>query len=591
MTSRRGAGEAAGRGEAGTATPSGRSTSPADGPAESGGHRVRAFGGLRAPDGFRAPGWRHPPGWAPASRGRRAPDWLQTLGSVRAGVGAGAASIALTFTVAALGPSVMEPPLPGRPGQPPWAFGAHPSAYLVVGLTAAALVLGTFGLAVTMRAARRGWTISPRLVLLAGITAAAALALLPPFGSSDHLSYAAYGRMLATGHNPYLTGPDVLARLGDPVARAVEDWKTSPSVYGVLASGGQWLASLIGGTSVRLTVFVLSLLNLAAFTGTGLLLHAMAGERSRQLRAALLWTCNPLLLMVLVAGAHVDAQAIVFGVAAIAAFAWLVRWAGRARSAWRYVLAGAAAGAAAGLGFEVKLSMALVAIGLVVACLSGRPPRGVMPSRAAALAALGGLVAGFGAVTAAALAIGGVDSLRPALRGGSYVSIGTPWRWVRSLLQLATGEPAADNIVKAAAVTAMLALAILLLRGLPRPDAPPGSPQNTAALAGRAALAFALAWLTAGPYLLPWYDGLAWALLPLLPWSAIDWLVLALTATLAAGYLPARGIAMPGGLTWLRSVIRTGLTPALLLGIAAALVITLRSTGAANRALPDGRSD
>ena len=49
------------------------------------------------------------------------------------------------------------------------------------------------------------------------------LTLVPPFGSSDHLSYAAYGRMLVTGHNPYTTTPAQLAALGDPIARAVQD--------------------------------------------------------------------------------------------------------------------------------------------------------------------------------------------------------------------------------------------------------------------------------------------------------------------------------------------------------------------------------
>ena len=67
----------------------------------------------------------------------------------------------------------------------------------------------------------------------------------------------------------------MLARLGDPVARAVQDWRGSPSVYGGLATGGQALASWIGGDSARLTVFVLSLLGLAAFAGTGLLLHLL----------------------------------------------------------------------------------------------------------------------------------------------------------------------------------------------------------------------------------------------------------------------------------------------------------------------------
>jgi hypothetical protein len=533
-----------------------------------------------------------------------------------------AVSIALTLTVAALGPSVMEPPLPGRPGQPPWAFAAHPSGYLVVALTAAALILGAFGLAVTMLAARRGWSPSPRLILLAGITAAAALALLPPFGSSDHLSYAAYGRMLVTGHNPYLTGPNALARLGDPVARAVEDWKTSPSVYGIVATGGQGLASLIGGTSVRLTVFVLSLLNLIGFAGTGLLLHRMAaGDTGRQLRAALLWTGNPLLLAVLVAGQHVDSQAIFFGVAAIAVFSWLVRAGRAARSGWWYTMAGAAVGVLAGLGFAVKLSMVLVAAGLAVACVLTRPLRGEAPpesgdpargeaaprgwgvvrgwaaSRRAGLATLAGLVSGFGGVTAAALAIGGLDSVRPALRAGSYVSIGTPWRWVRSLLKIATGEGAADNIVKVAAVVTILALVLVLLRGLPGKQSLTGWPGPTgpaasgaalvsAEVAGRAALAFALAWLTAGTYVLPWYDGLAWALIALLPASAIDWLVLASTVSLAIGYLPARSITMPAGLGWLRSGIRTGVTPALLLVIAVLLVLTLRGLRA-GRAVND----
>ena len=81
----------------------------------------------------------------------------------------------------------------------------------------------------------------------------------------------------------------------------------------------------------------------------------------------------------------------------------------------------------------------------------------------------------------------------------------------------------------------------------------------------------------AGPYVLPWYDGLAWALLPLLPWSALDWLVLARTTALAFGYLPARGIAMPAGLGWLVTVVRTGVTPALLLLVAVLLVVTVRS--------------
>jgi hypothetical protein len=78
--------------------------------------------------------------------------------------------------------------------------------------------------------------------------------------------------------------------------------------------------------------------------------------------------------------------------------------------------------------------------------------------------------------------------------------------------------------------------------------------------------AVVFAWLVAWTYVLPWYDSLAWALLAALPWlpqpwAALDWLVLARTTALAFGYLPARGIALPAGLTWLHTVIRAGITP------------------------------
>ncbi len=239
----------------------------------------------------------------------------------RAGLALTGLSVAISWTIAVLGPSLAEPALPGEPAQPPWSFAAHPSPYLVVALTAVSLAIGTAGLALTIRAVRAGWIMPPWILLAAGIGAAVAFALVPPFGSSDHLNYAAYGRIAVLGHNPYTTTPAQLARLGDPVGRAVRQFTTTPSVYGALATAGQALASWLGGTSVRLTVFVLSLLNVAAFSATGVLLHWLTrGDRRRQLRAAMLWAANPVLLQVLVAGQHLDSQAVVFAVAAIAVF-------------------------------------------------------------------------------------------------------------------------------------------------------------------------------------------------------------------------------------------------------------------------------
>jgi len=88
-------------------------------------------------------------------------------------------------------------------------------------------------------------------------------------------------------------------------------------------------------------------------------------------------------------------------------------------------------------------------------------------------------------------------------------------------------------------------------------------------------LAVAVAWLFAWPYVLPWYDALGWALLAAAPWSRLDWLMLARTTALAVGYLPARGVALPAGLGWLETVVRTALTPAALLVILVLLVVPL----------------
>jgi hypothetical protein len=517
--------------------------------------------------------------------------------------------VVLTAAVAVLGPSLMEPALPGRAGQPPWFFAAHPSPYLVVALALAAVVAGTAGLGLTIWASRRGWRISPWMLLAAGIVAAVALALIPPFGSGDHLSYAAYGRMAATGHDPYTTTPADLARLGDPIARAVGQWRDSPSVYGALATGGQALASAAGGTSVRLTVFILSLENVLAFSLAGLLLHRLArGDRRRQLRAALLWTANPLLLQVLVAGAHLDSQAIVFAVAALAAFGLAVRparrppsatGAGVARAPGPAGLIGLAAGttmagALIGLGFAVKITMALAGAGLALACLlAWRESQGAQsraadgPAAAAArrrawlepVVTLAGLVAGFALTAGASLAVWGLHSLTPAARAGSQVSIGSPWRSVRSVLRLGGGlsEAAAEDVVKFAAVALGAVLLVLMLRavlGTARRAAGGGYQVIVAGLAVSVVAAVALAWLFAWPYVLPWYDGLGWALLALLPWSRLDWLLLARTAALAIGYLPATGAPLPAGLGWLETVVRTGVTPVILLACVVTLIVT-----------------
>jgi hypothetical protein len=610
-------------------------------------------------------------------------------------------SIACTIAVGVAGTSMMEPPLPGPPGasgalgQLPWSVDLRLSPYLAVGLAAAALAAGTLGLALTLRALRAGWRVNPQVVLLAGVAAAIVAGTTRPFGSSDFLSYAAYGRELVTGHNPYVVAPAALARLGDPVARAVQDWAGTPSVYGALASGVFGFASLVGGASARLTVFVLDLVNAAAFVATGVLLDRLARDRpAARLRAAVLWTCNPLLLQILVAGGHVDALAAAFGVAGIAVAAPAVA-ASRVASGLSRVAGGAsraalfrgvAAGALIGLGFAVKPTVVLIGVGIAIALLTSTPsPTAASPASSPTAAspasvtrprvrntanalrsrslfrvsvamttetrnksprqrlprvAACGLLAGFAVVAGADFALIGRAGIAQTLRASSMVSVGSPWRVVRTVLSQFMAEPVAGQAVRACAAAFALCLAVALFRGqqpcmrvamLVANSAPaqrlisflfryglvirrararsgPGQrgPWHTApdlvglwhtanvprlmprdggavvgrertqggAAAGRMAFALVLAWLVAWPYVLPWYDALAWALLPLLPASGFDWVLLARTTALGFGYLPARsaGITIPAGLRWMEPVIRSAVTPAVLAAVAVLLI-------------------
>jgi hypothetical protein len=170
--------------------------------------------------------------------------------------------------------------------------------------------------------------------------------------------------------------------------------------------------------------------------------------------------------------------------------------------------------------------------------------------------------------------------LRQSAQASNMISIGSPWRVIRTIIHLAVTGPAATDIVKAGAAALAVLLAVLLLRGLApawRASAPARARYATAALA------LALAWLFAWPYVLPWYDALGWALLPLVPLAAdgagaaLTWLVLARTAALGFGYLPARqaDAALPSGLGWLQPVIRHGVTPAALAAVTAWLIVAM----------------
>jgi hypothetical protein len=461
----------------------------------------------------------------------------------RAALLATGGSIALVWVTGLLGTSAAQPPLPGGPGWlPPYRLGLDPSPELVTGLLLAAVALGAAGLGLGLRALHRGWQPSPHRLLAASGAAVAAMVTVPPMGSADHLVYAAYGRLAATGGDPYAQTARDLAAAGDPVGRAVEaPWQDTPSLYGPYGTAEQWLASVLGGDSPRATVFVLQLLGAAAFIVTGLLVQRLAGPApTHRARAALLWSLNPLLLFVVVNAAHIDGFALVWAAAALVAV--------RRSPALAGVLAGVACG--------VKLSLALYVLALAWGL------RQDLRRAAVLLAAAGATVlAGY-----APIGLHGFDQLRTASR---LVSFGTPWRLTVGPLEAVLDADLARTLIGLGGWALLALLVWLLVRVLP-PPGPAADPRRSAL---RAAALLTFAWLLAAPYSLPWYDAAAW-----LPFAALtgagvlDYLLLARTAVLTAGYVPGRAVDLPGAVDLLARNLRGTLAPVVGLVLLAAVI-------------------
>ena len=459
------------------------------------------------------------------------------------GGGCLAVAAAALGVTALLGPSAAEAPLGQHDdgATPPLHLSAHPPAWLVTTLLAVAVVAGTIAV-VTVLTHR--WRPPARRLCLAGLAVAAGLALLPPVASADPLSYASYGHMVTTGHDPWTTTPHQLAG-HDPVAAAVEPpWQDEPAVYGPLAAGEQAVASSIAGDDVALTVWLLDILGTATFILVGWLLVRGARDEPTRLRRAALWAANPLLWLQLVAGAHLDV--------AVAALALGAVTVGRRRPAAGSALAGAAA--------LVKPPGGLAWAGL--AWTARRDPR-----------RLAVLVAAAAVVVVPAYAIAGRGVVRELSRASRRVSHGTPWR------PIVTWTHLDRSVVGALALLLALALVTLLLRRADRDD-----PATVAAAA-------ALAYVLAAPYALPWYDALPWALLLVIAASWWDWLLLAHTTVLSLAYLPGRdAVPLHGALASLTHAMRNDVAPVvlalLLVAVAASGLNAQRSSAASARSQP-----
>ncbi len=347
--------------------------------------------------------------------------------------------------------------------------------------------LGLFGL---LGANRRGWRPRPRALFYVGAATVAIVADLTPVGSSDTASYAAYGRIAALGGDPYVTTP---GQLGGGYAHLVSNvWLGTPSVYGPVATWLQAAAAQLGGHRPWLTIWLLMLVNAAAFLTAGLLLIRTADD---PVRAALMWVANPLLIVLLVAGGHLDTLIAALAVCAV----HLARRAARPRDD---LLVGLLVGLACGL----KISAVLLGVGLLWPLLRERDwARAARQSSAFAVVVFAGYYSY------------GLHALAPLSSAARLVSVPSLWAAVQQLGRFTVGPAVTSSAISIGWPILMLVLAWLLHRRIP-PQVP---------LTVSAPFALGFAWILAAPWSMPWYTAAVWATAALLPRGPLTrWLVL-----------------------------------------------------------------
>ncbi|HEU4947940.1 MAG TPA: DUF2029 domain-containing protein [Kribbella sp.] len=471
-------------------------------------------------------------------------------------------STALIVLAGLLGPSVVVLTLTNRHAWlPSYWFGAKPNDWFVTSLIYVALLLGGYGVFLALRALKNGWAPRVGRLIALGIGTTAAITLVPPMASGDVLIYAAYGRIMSLGGNPYTTAPADTIRLGyDPVISATErPWQGAKSVYGPIATWIQWLSSVIGGDSMQLTVWMLQLSVAISLIVTGLLLVKLVGpDPVKRRRVVMLGLANPLILWTVLAGAHNDAIAVMFAVLALVVFRRYVFWAG--------VLLGVAG--------CTKLSIGLVGVAMLWSLRADR--RRMLWFCLGGALSMGGLYA-----------IVGLQAFQQARSQTSFISTGTPHKVLFSLFDLFLPGPLVRTVIGIAAWIALIVVAILLAQVFPKSLVPKAHPEDTTPDAIRYTAIYAIAWLLTAMYTLPWYDLTAWVALAMVAASQVDKLMVVRTTMLAIAYVPgrdpsARQVAgeLSGSLEWFSNRLRDTICPAIELAVLIALIVWARRGGA-----------
>jgi hypothetical protein len=483
------------------------------------------------------------------------PARLPQLTSLLAWLAAAAIAVAtlIIVVISAAGPNVAVPDVRHPSGGPPWWHALPLTATFVTVSLWAAMILGCAGVIAGLLAVARGARPPVRAVIAVAFLAVAVLTVLPAAGSTDAISYAANGRMAVIGRSPYVMTPRQLEQSGDPVGRQIpfaeipSTWTTTVSVYGPVATGTEWAAAELGGSSLARITFWLKVEEALAFGVVILILdRLLRADPAQRLRAHLLWSVNPLLLYQIVASGHIDGLAAVAGLLGVIALR--VRD-GRLRAA-DAALAGLAIGVAAG----IKAEYALLGVAVAWACR-----RSVRPLAAAA--------AGFAVVVVPVYWAAGVPAIKVLLTRSPGITWDTMyqlfWRPVLGYTQFSvTSVPPHLELVAYLLFGAVAVLAVARF-----PDRVPGRP------AVAPALALSVAWLFLTAFQRPWYDVMALSLLALYSASRLDWVVL--IRLLAGATVYVQAVQSPAEPHWLADIGQfdgAWLTPGVRLLAAAALV-------------------
>jgi hypothetical protein len=366
-------------------------------------------------------------------------------------------------------------------------------------------ILACLGLAGMLWAHSQGWRPNPRILLLVSTGIVGLMVCLTPVGSS------AYGRIASLGGNPYTTNPLAFLGAHSAYTQVVGTmWKAQPSVYGPFATTIQWFAASIGHANVATTIWVLMILNGIVFIGVGLLLLLTSDD---PVRATLFWTANPVLILELVSGGHLDT---LVAAAAIGA----IQVARRFTGIWGDVVVGVLIGLACG----VKIYAVLIGLGLAFPLLRNREWLRLSRMTVVAVATL-----------VLSYSYYGLGAIKPVFGGLKLVTLPSPWR-VFELTGQAFGVPqnTMATIISCLWPIALFIVAWLVYRRI--------SSDQPAEVVAPFALTFA--WILVAPWVFAWYTAVAWAALTQVPRNRMTrWLTI--VTVLLALCLSSGGHAVP----------------------------------------------